>query len=121
MVLSCKYGKLTASSRSIIKFSLFCFSNVSRDPTEFRFNPEQLEVFDGWRRPDEVLTVEGLKTEGHSQMDIKPTMVWPKRMDLVQDMTSDCSVVASLCAGIARADAGHARARYPTLIYIGIR
>ena len=29
--------------------------------------------------------------------------------DLVQDMTGDCSLVASLCAGMARAEAGHTK------------
>lgn len=28
-------------------------------------------------------------------------------IDLVQDAASDCSVVASLCAGVARAERGH--------------
>jgi calpain-7 len=31
----------------------------------------------------------------------------PHPIDLVQDAASDCSVVASLCAGVARADRGH--------------
>ena len=29
------------------------------------------------------------------------------QIDLVQDLTNDCSVVASLCAGTARAERGH--------------
>lgn len=31
-------------------------------------------------------------------------------IDLVQDITTDCSVVASLCAGTARAVKGHGKA-----------
>lgn len=30
-------------------------------------------------------------------------------IDLVQDITTDCSVVASLCAGIARVQHGHSK------------
>lgn len=32
-----------------------------------------------------------------------------KDIDLVQDITTDCSVVASLCAGTARAGKGHSK------------
>lgn len=32
-----------------------------------------------------------------------------RKVDLVQDAATDCSVVASLCAGIARAEKGHDR------------
>ena len=32
-----------------------------------------------------------------------------KPVDLVQDITTDCSVVASLCAGTARASKGHTK------------
>ena len=34
-------------------------------------------------------------------------MVAVKPSDLVQDITTDCSVVASLCAGSARVSRGH--------------
>ncbi|PSN62418.1 cysteine proteinase [Corynespora cassiicola Philippines] len=36
-----------------------------------------------------------------------PTMETSGSIDLVQDAATDCSVVASLCAGIARAECGH--------------
>ena len=84
-------------------------SDLLRDTTEFRFGIDQLGVFDGWRRPSEVLTVEGLKAEGQQQASIRPTMTPKRTMDLVQDMTSDCSVVASLCAETARAELGHSK------------
>lgn len=35
-------------------------------------------------------------------------MVAHGRIDLVQDITTDCSVVASLCAATARSEHGHA-------------
>lgn len=33
-------------------------------------------------------------------------------IDLVQDITTDCSVVASLCAGTARAVKGHGKVKF---------
>ena len=82
-----------------------------RDPTEFRFTAEQLETFDCWRRPDEVLSVEGLKADNDFIPEVEPTMIPHDKMDLVQDMTTDCSVVASFCAATARAELGHTRVR----------
>ncbi|MCJ1403570.1 cysteine protease [Xylographa trunciseda] len=75
--------------------------------TNFGFTAAQLDVFAGWRRPSEALSVEGLKTDKHDAMSIAPTMIPSGTTDLVQDMTGDCSLVASLCAGMARAEAGH--------------
>lgn len=46
-----------------------------------------------------------------------PTMVADKSIDLVQDVTADCSVVASLCAAVARAGDGFEKvASKPILI-----
>jgi hypothetical protein len=39
-------------------------------------------------------------------------MASSEAIDLVQDITTDCSVVASLCAGTARATKGHATVTY---------
>jgi hypothetical protein len=36
----------------------------------------------------------------------EPTMIASNSIDLVQDVTADCSVVASLCAAVARTDHG---------------
>jgi calpain-7 len=36
-------------------------------------------------------------------------MSFSRKIDLVQDAATDCSVVASLCAGVARAQRGHAK------------
>lgn len=35
-----------------------------------------------------------------------PTMLPTEKIDLVQDITTDCSVVASLCAAVARSERG---------------
>lgn len=57
----------------------------------------QKVIFAGWRRLlDTHGSVDGPANEP----------------DLVQDITTDCSVVASLCAGVARAKKGHAKVIY---------
>ena len=61
------------------------------DGTEFTFSREQTEVLDGWARPGPVASnIPGAARTG--------------KVDLVQDVTTDCSVVASLCASTARAE-----------------
>lgn len=46
---------------------------------------------------------------------IGPLMGTYRSIDLVQDAATDCSVVASLCAGIARAERGHEQVREAAL------
>ena len=67
-------------------------SDLHRDNVEFPLSAVQLEVFDAWRRPKELLEARC------------PTMLANGRVDLVQDITTDCSVVASLCAVTARSE-----------------
>lgn len=72
-------------------------------------SPAQQKSFAGWKRPKEALGMLKLRKDG---IDLAgdPTMdKGDGKIDLVQDMTSDCSVVASLCAGTARAERGHDR------------
>ena len=69
-------------------------------------SPCQLESFAGWKRAEEALA--GIEiVENGERMPVTPTMARAGKVDLVQDMTSDCSVVASLCAGTARVERGH--------------
>lgn len=68
----------------------------------------QLESFAGWKRPQQALASRG-GADGQSEA-ATPTMVkGSAKIDLVQDMISDCSVVASLCAATARAERGHSK------------
>lgn len=77
---------------------------------------EQLETFGGWKRADDAISsMSNRTTEQHSP--VKAMMHTNEPMDLVQDLTSDCSVVASLCAGISRVQAGHPKVGYPVLFY----
>lgn len=70
------------------------------DVVELSLSDLQLEVFDSWRRPAE------LSTTVQSSLDANPHMMAKRSIDLVQDVTTDCSVVASLCAASARVARG---------------
>ncbi|KAL2048458.1 hypothetical protein N7G274_000370 [Stereocaulon virgatum] len=71
------------------------------DNANFRLSQTQIEIFDCWRRPGEVLDAPD------TVQSLNPTMLADEKTDLVQDITSDCSVVASLCAVTARNERGH--------------
>lgn len=72
------------------------------DVVELSFSDLQLDVFDSWKRPAELsITVQ-------SSLDTNPHMMAERSIDLVQDVTTDCSVVASLCAASARVGRGKA-------------
>lgn len=63
---------------------------------ELSLSTLQLEVFDDWQRPTDIFRTT------QSSLDRNPTMSADNTHDLVQDVTTDCSVVASLCAASAR-------------------
>lgn len=81
-------------------------SDHARDNAEFRLSETQLALFDGWRRPDELLPPPSRHEPTTNSVKSSPTDD-NEKADLVQDVTSDCSVVASLCACVARAERGH--------------
>ena len=76
-----------------------------KEDGELSLSRVQLEVFDGWRRAVDMAVI-----SGGSQMET-PTMMAEKAIDLVQDVTTDCSVVASLCAVSARLTADRSDVR----------
>lgn len=80
------------------------------DSPPLRLSPLQLKTFAGWKRPWEMFADMCISRDA-PKLPTQPTMQSEKRIDLVQDMTSDCSVVASLCAGSARAERGHPSVR----------
>lgn len=61
------------------------------DPSLYSFSSKQREIFDGWKRPAEIFNDSGPEL-------YENIMVAKADCDLVQDITTDCSVVASLCA-----------------------
>jgi calpain-7 len=76
------------------------------DIAELPLSPCQLRSFAGWKRPKEALGRIEISQDGRL-LPTEPVMGKVGRVDLVQDMTSDCSVVASLCAATSRAERGH--------------
>ena len=84
----------------------------NRDNAELGLSETQLEVFDRWRRPDDIV---GASDDSKT---LSPAMSTDGRVDLVQDVTSDCSVVASLCAVTSRQERGHPNARSPIRPYM---
>lgn len=75
----------------------FFFSNSA----EISMSKEHLKDFAGWQRPIELVKNRYLDNPQQSRVS-GPTMLPSKAIDLVQDVTADCSVVASLCAALAR-------------------
>jgi len=76
-----------------------------REPTDLELSEAQREIFAGWKRPNDTFS----RLEDRNTDDGEVTMSAINQIDLVQDITTDCSVVASLCAGTARAVKGHGK------------
>lgn len=89
---------------NVLTMLLVIVSNCYRDPSEIKISKAHTYDSAGWRRPRELL--ERAPThDAHRGADIvneEPTMLALADIDLVQDVTADCSVVASLCAAVAR-------------------
>jgi calpain-7 len=95
---------------SIDEFRLEPGSELFSDTPELPLSAVQLESFDGWKRPTEALS--SVRFPGSdTQNEITMSTRGLSSVDLVQDLTSDCSVVASLCAGSSRAGRGHQKVR----------
>ncbi|KAF3004993.1 cysteine protease [Curvularia kusanoi] len=75
------------------------------DTRDLSLSPYQQQFFRGWVRAIDAVPPPSLYPNGRS--GIGPLMSSSRSIDLVQDAASDCSVVASLCAGVARAERGH--------------
>lgn len=81
------------------------------DAPALRLSKLQLKHFEGWRRPAEALAKVDFLS-GRDATKLLPTMHREGKTDLVQDITTDCSVVASLCAGTARVERGHTKVAF---------
>lgn len=87
-----------------------CFAtNIYRDSSEMKISEIQRKTFAGWKRPDQAL-YRGMH-ERPKDAKFEPTMLDVNDIDLVQDITADCSVVASLCAAEAQRRNGHENVR----------
>lgn len=79
-----------------------------RDVFEYALSETQLKHFAGWKRPREALLHVSIDKDTHP-LPNEVTMSKQGTWDMVQDVAPDCSVVASLCVGAARAEKGHQR------------
>jgi hypothetical protein len=81
------------------------YSSQSDDSPELSLSEFQLDVFEDWKRPAEAMPPPAWRSSSLSKH--QPSMAYVLSMDLVQDAATDCSVVASLCAGAERVLRGH--------------
>lgn len=89
-------------------------TNFPRDSPELPLSPLQRENFNGWKRPSRDLVSNPVSTT-ENEAASAPTMVAKNPVDLVQDVTTDCSVVASLCAAISREERGYFKVHRPSI------
>ncbi|KAF7196103.1 Calpain-like protease palB/RIM13 [Pseudocercospora fuligena] len=75
--------------------------------SELPLSDFQHDVLDDWKRPNEALPPPSWFSG--DRVNLGPSMHFFRDIDLVQDAATDCSVVASLCAGVARGQRGHAK------------
>ncbi|KAK5199331.1 cysteine protease [Exophiala xenobiotica] len=88
------------------EFSLQDGQEPFTDSNHLPLSPDQLETFGGWKRADDAISSSDHRTDDQSSSN-EVVMHSNQPMDLVQDLTSDCSVVASLCACTSRVERGH--------------
>ncbi|KFY11616.1 hypothetical protein V492_04361, partial [Pseudogymnoascus sp. VKM F-4246] len=72
---------------------------IYTDPSKINISNTHADAPGDWGRPSDLLGG-GLQDDSTSRE--QPTMQAAADIDLVQDVTADCSVVASLCAAVAR-------------------
>jgi calpain-7 len=94
--------------RTIVRISSHALVNSIRDPADLKLSDAQREIFAGWHRPQDPGAAFSKPFESNYSGDETAMMV-SDDIDLVQDITTDCSVVASLCAETARASKGHGK------------
>lgn len=82
------------------------------DDFEYSLSETQLKHFAGWKRAKDALS--SIKVEKNGQLlPNEATMLTLGTWDMVQDAAPDCSVIASLCVGTARAQKGHRKVSVP--------
>ncbi|KAI3581362.1 hypothetical protein IWW34DRAFT_804069 [Fusarium oxysporum f. sp. albedinis] len=74
------------------EFQLLPGDEPFTDNATFTLSPRQIATFGGWKRPRDL--------HDHVEADDDIFMNSSSGCDLVQDLTTDCSVVASLCAAM---------------------
>ncbi|KAL5335132.1 hypothetical protein BJX70DRAFT_333478 [Aspergillus crustosus] len=72
------------------------------DKPDLHLSSLQRDIFEGWKRPNELLS----EQEDGTGTPRTPVMSVSGKTDLVQDVLTDCSVVASLCATTSISERG---------------
>ncbi|KAI9894060.1 MAG: cysteine protease [Vezdaea aestivalis] len=72
------------------------------DDPPLELSEEQIDLFNGWKR---IIDILGKGSPLHDENRARPIL------DLIQDVATDCSVVASMCAGVAQVERG-----FPSII-----
>ncbi|KAI1200465.1 PALB protein [Nemania serpens] len=70
--------------------------DIYSDPSSFTLSSRQKAIFAGWKRPADLIN----RMTGYDENSDSRVIEATDDHDLVQDITTDCSVVASLCAGM---------------------
>ncbi|EPS28053.1 hypothetical protein PDE_02999 [Penicillium oxalicum 114-2] len=84
--------------------TLVDFDKPFTDSPDLHLSDCQREIFSGWKRPAELLRATNADHESRDASE--PLMSVSDSSDLVQDVLTDCSVVASLCATTSRSERG---------------
>lgn len=87
------------------EFDLADDGQLFTDSQDLPLSEFQEDVLDDWKRPTDALPPPSWFPGDRTNLG--PSMSFSRKIDLVQDAATDCSVVASLCAGVARAERGH--------------
>ena len=74
------------------------------DVPDLALSPYQMQFFDVWAPATRALPPPSTRS-GRDRTG--PIMQTDAPIDLVQDAATDCSVVASMCTAISRAERGH--------------
>lgn len=80
------------------------FLTGHRDSPDLHLSECQKDIFAGWKRPHDLLQT--AKAANLGDDNIVLSMSGAGKTDLVQDVLTDCSVVASLCATTSRSERG---------------
>ncbi|KAJ5688618.1 Peptidase C2 calpain domain III [Penicillium macrosclerotiorum] len=121
--------KLTTREQIIVlegaKLNGFIFPPWQRPPEAAEFDKSfidspdlhlsecQTKIFAGWKRPSDLLHARNAANE--TQDAVQPVMSVTGTTDLVQDVLTDCSVIASLCAATSRSERGLGRHAAPVM------
>ncbi|KAL2863903.1 calpain-like protease PalBory [Aspergillus lucknowensis] len=81
------------------------------DKPDLHLSNLQRDIFAGWKRPRELLS----EHVDEAVASLAPIMAVSGKTDLVQDVLTDCSIVASLCAITSRTERGLEENLYPVV------